>query len=113
PSGIDHSSRGAPMTELTSRRSFLRRAGRAALAPAAAASLGELSLLRASTPPGGEDYWQMVRRQFAFGDGRVPMNAANMCPSPRAVADQVADLTRDIDTDCSFHNRAKFADLLA
>src|SRR6476659_1094466 len=97
--GIDQSSRGAPMTELTSRRSFLRRA---ALAPAAAASLGEPAPLGASAPTGGEDYWQMVRRQFAFRDSRVPMNAANMCPAPRAVADQAADFTRDIDTDCSF-----------
>jgi selenocysteine lyase/cysteine desulfurase len=54
----------------------------------------------------------MVRRQFAFSDQRVPMNAANMCPSPRAVADEVAHLTHDIDTDCSFQNRAKFSDLL-
>jgi selenocysteine lyase/cysteine desulfurase len=100
------------MTEPTTRRSFLCQAGRTALAPAAVASFGELALLRASTPPGGEDYWQMVRRQFAFPDNRVPMNAANLCPAPRAVADRVADLTRDIDADCSFHNRAKFADLL-
>jgi selenocysteine lyase/cysteine desulfurase len=35
-----------------------------------------------------------------------------MCPSPRAVADEVANLTNDIDADCSFQNRAKFADLL-
>jgi hypothetical protein len=25
----------------------------------------------------------MVRRQFAFDERRVPMNAANLCPSPR------------------------------
>src|SRR5262245_52732259 len=96
-----------PMAELSSRRCFLRKAGGAALAPAVAASLGELSPLRASASPGDEDYWGMVRRQFAFREARVPMNAANLCPSPRAVAEQVAELTRDIDSDCSFQNRAK------
>jgi selenocysteine lyase/cysteine desulfurase len=40
------------------------------------------------------------------------MNAANLCPSIRAVSERVADLTRDIDVDCSFHNREKFARLL-
>jgi selenocysteine lyase/cysteine desulfurase len=36
------------------------------------------------------------------------MNAANLCPSPRAVAECVAEVTRDIDVDCSSHNRHKF-----
>jgi len=100
------------MLEPTSRRLFLRQASRATVASAMATMLAEASPLLASTPSGGEDYWDMVRRQFAFSDNKVPMNAANLCPSPRIIADQVAELTRDIDTDCSFHNRAKFADLL-
>ncbi len=60
----------------------------------------------------GEDYWQMVREQFSFPDSTVPMNAANLCPSFRAVAEQVAFLTADIDQDCSFNNRSKFSGLL-
>src|SRR5262249_4422189 len=40
------------------------------------------------------------------------MNAANLCPSPRVVAERVTELTHDIDRDCSFQNRAKFHDLL-
>ena len=60
----------------------------------------------------GESYWEEVRRQFAFREERVPMNAANLCPSPRAVAERVGALTRDIDADCSFPNRAKFGPLL-
>src|SRR5262245_44639195 len=103
---------GAAVIEPTSRRSFLRQAGWGALAPAVTASLANFSTVLAATPPGGEEYWQMVRRQFAFGENKVPMNAANLCPSPRIVADQVAELTRDIDVDCSFQSRAKFADLL-
>jgi isopenicillin-N epimerase len=101
------------MTEPTTRRAFLQQAGGVAVAPVvAAASLGQLSRVLAATSPGGEDYWQMVRRQFAFHDRCVPMNAANLCPSLQIVANQVAELTRDIDADCSFQNRAKFADLL-
>jgi selenocysteine lyase/cysteine desulfurase len=94
------------MAQLSSRRSFLLQAG------GVAASLAELSSLRASTGPAGEDYWDMVRRQFSFREDRVPMNAANLCPAPRAVSDQVAELTRDIDGDCSFQNRARFQGLL-
>jgi len=60
----------------------------------------------------GEDYWQMVREQFSFPDSTVPMNAANLCPSFRSVAEQVAFLTADIDQDCSFNNRSKFSGLL-
>ena len=101
------------MTESTSRRGFLRRVPLLAcpvMLPAV--SVAHLSSLLAATLPGGEEYWQMVRRQFAFRENKVPMNAANLCPSPRIVAEQVVELTRDIDVDCSFHNRAKFADLL-
>jgi selenocysteine lyase/cysteine desulfurase len=60
----------------------------------------------------GEDYFRLVRAQFSFREDKVPMNAANLCPSPRAIADRVGELTQDIDRDCSFNNRAKFHDLL-
>ncbi|MCP5118432.1 MAG: aminotransferase class V-fold PLP-dependent enzyme [bacterium] len=83
-----------------SRRSFLTALGTgAALMPAAGAAADET-------------YWSMVRSRFPFTEERVPMNAANLCPSPRAVADRVAALTRDIDVDCSFQNRAKFKEAL-
>ena len=65
----------------------------------------------ATTMPPDEAYWEQVRAQFSFREERVPMNAANLCPSPRAVADRVEELTRDIDRDCSFNNRAKFRGL--
>ena len=61
--------------------------------------------------PRDEAWWEMVRAQFSFTEERVPMNAANLCPSPRSVAAQVEELTRDIDRDCSFNNRAKFRGL--
>ena len=59
-----------------------------------------------------EDYWQQVRAQFSFTEDTVPMNAANLCPSFRAVAENVQLLTADIDRDCSFNNRSKFGGLL-
>ena len=60
----------------------------------------------------GERYWEMVRRQFPFSESRVPLNAGNLCPSPRVVSEQVEALTQDIDHDVSYTNRAKFAGLL-
>ncbi len=65
----------------------------------------------ASSAPRDEAWWEMVRAQFSFTEERVPMNAANLCPSPRSVAARVEELTRDIDRDCSFNNRAKFRGL--
>jgi len=59
-----------------------------------------------------EAYWEQVRAQFSFTENTVPMNAANLCPSFRAVAENVQLLTADIDRDCSFNNRSKFAGLL-
>lgn len=104
----------------SSRRNFLETtlktagalvAGAGSLAPGLAtaqqnASAGLLSHID------GEDYWRLVRNQFSFTDDAVPMNAANLCPSFRAVAEQVSLLTADIDRDCSFDNRAKFGGLL-
>ncbi|GIT64069.1 MAG: hypothetical protein Ct9H300mP22_4690 [Gammaproteobacteria bacterium] len=63
--------------------------------------------------PSDEDaYWAVVRSQFSFSESAVPMNAANLCPSFRSVAETVTALTYDIDRDCSFNNRAKFGGLL-
>jgi selenocysteine lyase/cysteine desulfurase len=39
------------------------------------------------------------------------MNAANLCPSPYPVQQAVFRFTRDVDSDASFHNRAKFSEL--
>src|SRR5262245_29338550 len=100
------------MSDSTTRRGFLRQVGQATLAPAIAASTAQLASPLPAAPPAGEDGWQVVRQQFAFRDDKVPLNAANLCPSPRVVADRVTELTRDIDMDCSFQNRAKFAGLL-
>ncbi|HUP21560.1 MAG TPA: aminotransferase class V-fold PLP-dependent enzyme [Thermoanaerobaculia bacterium] len=98
----------------TTRRSLLLGAAAAAsLLPTSARRANAALPVTAPTEGGdGEAYWEAVRAQFAFRDERVPMNAANLCPSPRVVAEEVAQLTRDIDVDCSFQNRAKFDALL-
>ena len=104
------------------RRSFLLgiAAGAAAL-PHSASQAGRRadsgrrrvpSARSAPAAPEDESYWEQVRARFSFREERVPMNAANLCPSPRAVAARVEELTRDIDRDCSFNNRAKFGALL-
>jgi selenocysteine lyase/cysteine desulfurase len=90
------------MSRLDSRRNFLN-----LIAAGAAAA----SAVRAAEPD-SDDYWQVVRSQFSFREERVPMNAANLCPTPAPVASRVEELTRDVDVDCSFQNRDKFAALL-
>lgn len=106
------------MQRPSSRRSFLAKVvASAALVPAAMRSAsGTAEAAGLPAPPGkdasaDEAYWQQVRAQFAFLEAKVPMNAANLCPSPRAVAERVTELTYDIDRDCSFQNRAKFTPL--
>ncbi len=96
------------MESKQSRRRFL--SGTGALLLGAAASSTRLSEAQLNDS-GGEAYWGLIRSQFSFAERAVPMNAANLCPSFRAVAESVATLTHDIDHDCSFNNRAKFNDL--
>jgi selenocysteine lyase/cysteine desulfurase len=102
----------------SSRRTFLRDfAAGAVLLPSA---LGAVPAPKdregwPSLSPGGlrdERFWEQVRARFDFAEDRVPMNAANLCPSPRVVADAVTRFTHDIDVDCSFQNRARYGELL-
>jgi hypothetical protein len=93
------------MTDL-SRRSVLHRLAQGtAFVSAGLPSLSSLSSSLVAAP-NHEAYWELARRQFPFREARVPMNAANLCPAPRVVAEAVAELTQDIDVDCSFNNQA-------
>ena len=102
----------------TSRRDFLSRTARGSLALAVAPALGHLGLAacspaapgQAPSPSEGEAYWRWVRGQFAIRDGVTLLNAANLCPAPRAVTDAAIAAMRDIEGDVSFHNRAKYAE---
>lgn len=107
----------------SSRRRFLKQA-----MGGAAGALAAPSLLRATDPaipragarpvpppPSGalenEPFWELVKEQFPLAPGLILMNAANLCPSPYPVQEAVFRLTRDVDADASFQNRAKFGDL--
>jgi isopenicillin-N epimerase len=72
----------------------------------------EFALARpAALPAAGaavdDAFWDAVREQFVMPPGLAVMNAANLCPSPRAVLDSMYGATRDIDQDPSPTNRAK------
>ena len=90
----------------SSRRDFLKK-GSAVLA-----TLGATPAALNAQKMDEETFWLQVRSQFSFTENAVPMNAANLCPSFRAVTDSVEHFTADIDRDCSFNNRAKYTDLL-
>ncbi len=90
-----------PTLPPTTRRSFLR----------SAAALPVFAPLARAAAADDESFFRLVRREFPFTEEKVPMNAANLCPSPRSVADTVTELTRDMDRDCSFQNRGKFSGL--
>ena len=99
------------------RRDFLRASGALMLAGGGLrggtdAAEAQRQLAAPGDSESSESYWELVRAQFSFTESAVPMNAANLCPSFLAVAENVALLTADIDRDCSFNNRDKFAALL-
>ena len=96
---------------MNSRRSFLKEVVAGAALLPAAFETAHASESIAETSADGEAYWHLVRAQFSFTEEKVPMNAANLCPSSRAVAERVSELTADIDRDCSFQNRSKFNQL--
>jgi hypothetical protein len=70
-----------------------------------------LARLAAASAQDDEAFWQLVQHEFPVRSGLAMMNAANLCPSPYAVIDTVARLTRDVDADASFQNRGKFGAL--
>ena len=78
-----------------SRREFL---GALAGASSAAAAL---PLLRMVEMQDSESAWRALQAEFTFGSGLIPMNAANMCPPPRAVITAVEAANRSVDADVS------------
>lgn len=90
------------------RRDFLVTVGGAA----AAATLGTAARAQvadtATTAPAGADPGEPA---FAFADDRVPMNAANFCPMPAAVAAAAADNLASQQRDLSSSNRKRLVAL--
>ncbi|HEY7617892.1 MAG TPA: aminotransferase class V-fold PLP-dependent enzyme, partial [Terriglobales bacterium] len=72
---------------------------------------GLVRMLQAGPGPAGEGseaYWQIVKRQFPLEDNLVYMNAANVCPASRPVADRHLELLRDFYCNPSMQNREKY-----
>ncbi|MFC2156634.1 aminotransferase class V-fold PLP-dependent enzyme [Acidobacteriota bacterium] len=60
---------------------------------------------------GDETFWNLVKDQFSIRQGLVMLNAANLCPAPLIVEKKVFELTKDLNADASFTNRAKFSEM--
>ena len=89
------------------RREVLKRLAQGA----ALGALGGNWLSAAAQETTGEEaFWGQVRKQFPIRPGLIMMNAANLCPTHYPVLESVFGLTRDLDRDVSFQNRAKFAE---
>jgi len=86
--------------------------GSTAMTPSSAKGASKVKIKNLSPALSEEEFWQTVREQFIFDESVIPMNAANLCPSFKAVSESIARHTEDIDRDCSYSNRAKFYELL-
>ncbi|MCC7126844.1 MAG: aminotransferase class V-fold PLP-dependent enzyme [Acidobacteria bacterium] len=100
------------MANAVSRRSFARLfalGGSAALFsdPAWAAQTAAAPALTPGGASAGEAFWTSVRAQFVMPPDLAVMNAANLCPSSRAVLDTLTRETRGVDLDPSPNNRAR------
>ena len=58
-----------------------------------------------------ESYWKLVKESFSLNSNLLFMHAANLCPSPISVQNQLLGLTLDVDQDPSAQNRSKFSGL--
>lgn len=58
-----------------------------------------------------EKFWALVKDQFLLNKNLVMLNAANLCPAPAIVQSRVIELTKSVDSDPSYANRAKFSEL--
>src|SRR6185295_9123398 len=57
-----------------------------------------------------EKFWTAVRDQFVMPKELAMLNAANLCPSAAPVLETMYRMTKDMDQDPSFDNRAKLGD---
>jgi selenocysteine lyase/cysteine desulfurase len=53
-----------------------------------------------------EQYWGLIKKQFTVPENLIMINAANLCPSPYFVQDEVTSLTKALGKDVSFQYRA-------
>jgi len=100
------------MTPPVSRRHFARLfalGGSAALLadPAWARQAPPVPSLAPGGASAGEPFWTSVREQFVMPPDLAVMNAANLCPASRPVAETLTRETRSVDYDPSPNNRAR------
>ena len=57
-----------------------------------------------------ESYWELLKKQFTVPDNLVMINAANLCPSPYFVQDDVTSFTKELGKDVSFQYRQTLAE---
>ena len=63
------------------------------------------------TPAAPDDkFWTAVRDQFVMPKDLTMLNAANLCPSSAPVLETMYRMTKDMDQDPSFDNRAKLGE---
>jgi len=55
-----------------------------------------------------ERFWEKIKQQFAVPANMIMVNAANLCPSPVSISDQIFTSLKSLERDVSFQNRAKF-----
>jgi len=77
---------------------------------ASAKSSNQFSKLKSLFSPEDERYWEMVKKQFVVPPSLTMVNAANLCPSPYFVNEQVQASLQKLEKDVSFQNRAMFTD---
>jgi isopenicillin-N epimerase len=58
-------------------------------------------------PSAGEPFWKSVREQFVMPPDLAVMNAANLCPASRPVAETLTRESKSVDADPSPNNRAR------
>ncbi|NIJ53163.1 aminotransferase class V-fold PLP-dependent enzyme [Dyadobacter arcticus] len=96
------------------RRDFLRKLGVGSLAAWSLPSLAFETQLQTIAPyPGAaadEKYWQQIKKQFAVPENLIMLNAANLCPAPAAVNDEVRKMMLGLEKDVSFDFRSQFPD---
>ncbi len=94
------------------RRDFLRLFAAGSAGAFLPATRGLANVALAPGASADEEYWELVKSQFPIREGLIMINAANLCPAPYVVTDQVTRLTGAINSDASFQNRARFEPLL-
>ena len=99
------------------RRDFARLlaiSGTGTLVPTAASALERVPVpkrpLRPADGSPSESYWEDVRQHFLMPPDRTHINAANLCPAPRAVIEAHEQWSRMMDADPSAPIKTKLAD---